>query len=102
MYIYIYIYIYILYIYVYTQDKYTNCLEEHIGETGCLVKERIRQHIRQPQYQQIKVEEYLRLCCSGEFQMCPFHQIKQKNKVLRKAYGDYFIDRFKPLINQVL
>ena len=37
------------------------CQEEHIGETGCLVKERIsvyRQHIRQPQYQQIKVESF--------------------------------------------
>ena len=74
-----------------------------LRETGCLVKERIsvyRQHIRQPQYQQIKVEEHLRFCSSGEFQMFPFLQIKQENKLLRKAYEDYFIDRFKPLLNQ--
>ena len=79
------------------------CQEEYIGETGCLVKERIsvyRQHIRQPQYEQIKVEEHLRFCSSGEFQMFPFLQIKQENKLLRKAYKDYFIDRFKPLLNQ--
>ena len=30
----------------------------------------------------------------------PFLQIKQENKLLRKAYEDYFIDRFKPLLNQ--
>ena len=79
------------------------CQEEYIGETGCLVKERIsvyRQHIRQSKYQQIKVEEHFRVCSSGEFQMFPFLQIKQENKLLRKAYEDYFIDRFKPLLNQ--
>ena len=78
------------------------CQEEYIHETGCLVKERIsvyRQHIRQPQYQQIKVEEHLRFCSSGEFQMFPFLQIKQENKFLRKVYEDYFIDCFKPLLN---
>ena len=39
-------------------------------------------------------------CSSGEFQMFPFLQIKQENKFLRKAYKDYFIDCFKPLLNQ--
>ena len=79
------------------------CQEEYIGETGCLVKERIsvyRQHIRQSQYQQIKVEQHLRFCSGGEFQMFPFLQIKQENKLLTKAYEDYFIERFKPLLNQ--
>ena len=78
------------------------CQEEYICETGCLVKERIsvyRQHIRQPQYQQIKMEERLCFCSSGEFQMFPFLQIKQENKLLRKAYKDYFIDRFKLLLS---
>ena len=39
------------------------CKEEYIGETDCLVKERTniyRQHIRQPQYQQMAFEENLR------------------------------------------
>ena len=38
------------------------CKGEYIGETGCLIKKRIsvyRQHIRQLQYQQIKVEEHM-------------------------------------------
>ena len=40
------------------------------GETNCLVKERIkvrRQHIWQPQYQNIKGEESTRLCFNEEF-----------------------------------
>ena len=57
-----------------------------MGETGCLVKERIniyRQHIRQPQYQR--------------FHIFPFFKILQGNKSLRKSYEDYLIDKFKPL-----
>ena len=79
------------------------CQEDYIGETGCLVKEWIsvyKQHIRQPQYQQIKLEERLRFCSSGELQMFPFLQIKQENKLLRNAYENYFLDRLKPLLNQ--
>ena len=41
------------------------CKEEYIGKTGCLVKERkniYRQHIRQPQYQQLAVQEHLHTC----------------------------------------
>ena len=44
--------------------------KEYEGETGCLVKERIniyRQHIRQPQYQQLAVEGYLRTCGDRKF-----------------------------------
>ena len=47
------------------------------------------------------MEEHLRLYFSGEFQMFPFLQIKQGNKLLRKAYEEYFIDRFKLLLNQI-
>ena len=56
------------------------CKEEYIGETGCVVKERIniyRQHIRQPQYQQLAVEAHLRFCGIGRFHMFPFFKIIQ-------------------------
>ena len=46
------------------------CKEEYTGETGCLVKDRIniyRQHIRQPQYQQLVAKENLRTCGDGNF-----------------------------------
>ena len=76
--------------------------EEHIGETGRLMKERIniyRKHIRQPQYQQMAVEEHLRTCGNGKFHMFPFFKIIQKIN-LRKYYEDYFIDKFKPLLSK--
>ena len=65
------------------------------------MKERIniyRQHIRQPQYQQLAVEEHLRTCGDGKFHMFPFFKIVQENKSLRISYEDYFVDKFKPLL----
>ena len=59
-----------------------------------------RQHIRQPQYQQLAAEEHLRTCGDGKFHMFPFFKIIQENKSLRKSYKDYFIDKFKPLLNK--
>ena len=59
------------------------CKEEYIDETGSLVKERIsvyRQHKRQPQYQQITVEEHLPLFVVVEsFQF--FHSFKSSKKI---------------------
>ena len=79
------------------------CKEEYIGETDCLVKERINiygQHIRQPQYQQMAVEEHLRTCGDRKFHMFLLFKIIQEKKSLRKSYEDYFIDKFKPLLNK--
>ena len=60
----------------------------------------LTQHIRQPQYQQLAVEEHLRTCGDRKFHMFPFFKIIQENKSLRKSYEDYFIDKFKPLLNK--
>ena len=38
-----------------------------------------RQQIRQPQYQQLAVEEHLRACGDGKFHMFPFFKIVQEN-----------------------
>ena len=57
------------------------CKEEYIGDTRegkTKVRDRVRvyrQHIRQPQYQQLKVEEHLRVCGNGEFWVFPLLQI---------------------------
>ena len=54
------------------------CKEEYIRETGqgkAKLRGRVSvyyQHIRQPQYQQLKVEGHLRVCGSGEFWIFPF------------------------------
>ena len=36
----------------------------------------------------------------GKFHMFPFFKIIQENNSLRKSYEDYFIDKFKPLLNK--
>ena len=67
------------------------------------MKERInvyRQHIRQPQYQQLAVEEHLRTCGDGKFHMLSFFKIIKENESLRKSCEDYFIDRLKLLLNK--
>ena len=56
--------------------------------------------IRQPQYQQLAVKEHLRTCGDGKFHMFSFFKISQENKSLRKSCEDYFIDKFKPLLNK--
>ena len=78
-------------------------LPHTLRETGCLVKEQIiiyRQHIRQPQYQQLAVEEHLSTCGEGKFYMFPFLKNIQEKKSLRKSYEDYFIEKLKPLLNK--
>ena len=77
--------------------------EEYLGEANCLVKERVniyRQHISQPQYHQLAVEEHFRPCGDGNFRMLAFFKILQENKSLRKPDEDYFINKFKPLLNK--
>ena len=74
-----------------------------MGETDCLMKEQIniyRQHIRQPLYEQLAVEEHLRTCGDRKFHMFSFSKILQENKSLKKSYEDYFINKFKPLLNK--
>ena len=48
------------------------CQEDYIEERDCLVKEQIniyRQHMRQPEYHQLAVEEHLRTCEDRKFHM---------------------------------
>ena len=58
------------------------CKEEYIGETRegkTKVRDRVRvhrQHIQQPQYQQLKVKEHLRVCGKREFWVFSLLQIR--------------------------
>ena len=56
--------------------------------------------IREPQYQQLAVKEYLRACGDAKFHMFPFFKNLQENKSLRKPYEYYFMDKFKHLLNE--
>ena len=59
-----------------------------------------RQHIRQPELQQIDVEGHIRTCGSENFKIMPFFAIWEDNKILRESYETYFIEHFKPTLNQ--
>ena len=58
-----------IYIYIYI---YTHTGETGIGKTKLGDRVRVyRQHIRQPEYQKLKVEEHLRTCGKGNFKIFP-------------------------------
>ena len=65
------------------------CKEEYIGETGegkTKLKDKVRvyrQHIRQPHYQQVKVEGHLRVCGNGKFRIFPLLQMHSQDTNLR-------------------
>ena len=64
----------------------SGCKEEYIGQTQTMLKERLntyRQHIRQPELQQIDVEGHIRTCGGGNFKIMPFFAIQEENKTLR-------------------
>ena len=83
------------------------CKEEYIGETGkgkTKLKDRIRmygQHIRQPNYQQLKVEGHLRVCGNGKFQIFPLLQIRFQDTNLRRSYKTRFQQKFKTKLNKL-
>ena len=56
----------------------SGCKEEFIGQTQTMLKERLntyRQHIRQPELQQIDVEGHIRTFGGGNFKVIPFYKI---------------------------
>ena len=83
------------------------CKEEYIGETGegkTKLRDRVRvyrQHIRQPQYQQLKVEGHLRVCGNGEFQIFPLLQMRSQDTNLRRSYETMFQQKFKTKLNKL-
>ena len=61
-----------------------------------------REHIKQPQYQQLAIEKHLRTCGDQKFHMFPFFKILQENKSLRKSYEEFFIDKFLCFLDKLL
>ena len=60
-----------------------------------------RQHIRQPQCQQLKVEGQLRVCANGEFQIFPFLQIRSQETTLKGSYETTFQQKVKTKLNKL-
>ena len=85
----------------------SGCLEDHIGETG-VSKTRLwnrfrvyRQRIKQPEHQQVKVEEHLRICGRGYFKIFPLLQMWANDTNLRRAYKEKFQTECKTKLNQL-
>ena len=84
------------------------CKEEYTGETGAgktKLRDRVtvyRQHIRQPQCQQLKVEGQLRVCANGEFRIFPFLQIRSQETTLKRSYETTFQQKVKTKLNKLL
>ena len=81
----------------------SGCEEEYIGQTQTILKERLntyRQHIRQPELQQIDVEGHIGKSGGGNFKIMPFFAIREDSKILRESYDIYFIEKFKLALNK--
>ena len=85
----------------------STCKEEYIGETGegkAKLRDRVRVYrldIRQPQYQQLKVERHLRVCGNREFQIFPLLQIYLQDTNLRRSYETMLQEKFKTKLKEL-
>ena len=83
------------------------CKEEYIGETGegkAKLRDRFRvyhQHIRQPQYKQLKVEGHLRVCGNGEFWIFSLLQMRSQDINLRRSCETRFQKKSKTKLNKL-
>ena len=83
------------------------CKEEYIGEAGegkTKLRDRVRvyrQHIRQPQNQQLKVEGHLKVCGNGEFRIFPSLQMRSQDKNLRQSYETRFQQKLRTKLNNL-
>ena len=83
------------------------CGEEYTGETRIgktKLRDRVRvyrHHIRQPKYQKLKVEEHLRTCGKGTFQIFPLLQIWSSEIDLRRSYERNFMKKYKTKLNNL-
>ena len=78
----------------------SGCKEEYIMQTKTILKEILntyRQHIRQPELQQIDVEGHMRNGGAGNFKIMPFFAIRQDNKILKELF---FIEEVKRALNK--
>ena len=53
-----------------------------------------RQHILQPQYQQLKVERHFRVCGNREFRIFPLLQMRSQDTNLRGSYETRFKQKY--------
>ena len=83
------------------------CSEEYTGETG-IGKARLRdqvrvyrQHITQPEYQKLKVEDHLKTCGNGTFKIFPLLQMRSSEINLRRRYKRNFMKKYQTKLNNL-
>ena len=80
------------------------CGEYYIGETVHL-QHRVSNHktdIKHEIYREQKVHQHIFECAKNlevKFTIIPFYQVYEKSRITRKAVEDYFIRKYKPLLN---
>ena len=57
--------------------------------------------IRQPQYQQLKVEGHLRVRSNGKFRIFSLLQMRSQDANLRRSYETKFQQKFKTKLNKL-
>ena len=70
------------------------CEEFYIGETGSILRTRIRihkQHINQPEYRKIKLSEHLDKCGNGHFSVIPIYKLYTNSVLGRREKEKHFI-----------
>ena len=81
--------------------------EKHTGETRvgkAKLRDRARvyrQHIRQPEYKKLQVEEYLRTSGKGTFEIFPLLQMQSSEIDLRRGYERNFMKKCKTKLNNL-
>ena len=58
-----------------------------------------RQQIRNETVRFLQVSKHIYDCGKGKFSVFPFYQMKTNNKIEREAKEDYFINKYKPELN---
>ena len=83
------------------------CRKEYIGETRegkTELRDRLRvyrQHVQQPQYQQLKVNGHLRVSSNREFLIFPLLQMHSQDTDLRRCYETRFQQKLKTKSNKL-
>ena len=83
------------------------CKEEYIEETSegkTKLRDRVKvycQDIRQPQYQQLKVEGHLRVYANGEFRIFPLLQMRSQDTNLTQSYETRSQQKFTTKLNKL-
>ena len=74
-----------------------------MGQIQTMLKERLntyRQHIRQPELQQIDVEGHIRTYGGGNFKILLFFATRADKKIFKKSYETHLIEKFKSTLNK--